>query len=382
MKSIFENVDGYDEIKRARERLPRSSQASDHVHATRTIDRTHPNRVRLVVDGIRQETTSAKTIRLVSPTGYLPPFQAGQYISLYVDINGIRTCRPYSITSTPLSRGFYELTTKRMPDPFVSAYLNDDLKVGDSLESSSPDGQFFYNPLIHGQDLVMLAGGSGITPVISIIRDLVERRPDVRISLLYGSSTPDDIIFFDALAVMEERNANLKVTHVISSPPAGYAGKTGLISAELIGENTPDARSSTYFVCGPEAMYRFCLAELDRMGIPRKRIRTELFGPPDDITSCAGWPDHLSAGECVEVCLDGGQPFPAKVGEPLLIAFERNRQSVPAACRTGQCSMCRVRIKAGDIFESPGSGLRRSDRWFGYVHACMAYPISDVEVCS
>ncbi len=376
-KSIFERIEGHAESLLARRASQSVTSASDVMHATATVNRIHPPRIRVFVDQVSRETRSSKTFRLTPEQGCLPPFQAGQYVSLYTQVGDVHTCRPYSITSVPSAGQHYEITVKRMPDAFVSGHLVDNLAMGDELEISAPDGQFYYNPLIHGHSLIMLAGGSGITPIMSIIRDLTTRRPEVGISLLYGSSRPDDIIFHDALDAISHAHSQFSVTHVLSEPPPGFAGPSGFISADLI-RGTGCLETATVFVCGPQAMNHHCLRILGNLGVPRKRIRTELFGPPDDVSQCDGWPQELSPTSKVRVEIAGGKSFAARTGEPLLAAFERNRVGIPAICRTGQCCMCRVKILKGTIFEPPESGRRRSDRWFGYANACMSYPVTDL----
>ena len=112
---------------------------------------------------------------MVSETGYLPPFQAGQYVNLFVETQGVRSSRPYSIASPPNQRAYYDLTVKAVPDGFVSLYLLEDVKVGDRLSSTGPMGGFFHNPLSHSNEVVYLAGGSGITPMMSMIREVTDR---------------------------------------------------------------------------------------------------------------------------------------------------------------------------------------------------------------
>jgi len=114
--------------------------------------------MKLRVSEIIDETTSTKTLRLVSQDGYLPPFLAGQYIALFLDLSGIRTSRPYTISSPPNQTGFYEITIRRVEDGLVSNYLLDEVKKGDELESSGPAGNFYHNPLFHDRTMVCIRG--------------------------------------------------------------------------------------------------------------------------------------------------------------------------------------------------------------------------------
>jgi ferredoxin-NADP reductase len=317
---------------------------------------------------------------VVSETGYLPPFQAGQYINVFVAAQGVRSSRPYSIASAPNQRAYYDLTVKAVPDGFVSLFLLEDVAVGDRLTSTGPMGGFFHNPLSHSKDVVYLAGGSGITPMMSMIREVTDRGLDRRMHLLYGSRTPDDIIFADELERLAAAHDNLTVDMVISEPPDGYQGLTGFLDRELISERAGDLTNKTFFVCGPEAMYTLCRSELEALGLKRKQIRVEAYGPPGDVTAAPGWPEGLSADTTFTVKVSEGRTIEARAGEPLINSLERRDMVLPAGCRSGECSLCRVKLLSGKVFHAEGTKLRKTDLQFGYIHPCMAYPVEDLEI--
>jgi len=347
---------------------------------SRVINRLHPPILKLRVSEIRKETTSATTFRLVSENGYLPPFQAGQYISVCVDIEGIRTSRPYSISSPPNQIGFYDITVRRVEDGFVSTYLLDEVKAGDTFETTSPSGQFYYNPLFHGKTLVFLAGGSGITPFMSMIREATDRDLDRKIHLIYGSESVDDVIFHGELANRAKNHATFTYSLVISNPDKGYSGLTGFITARLIKDVVDDTGSKTFYICGPEAMYAFCLPELEKLKLPERKIRKEMFGPPKDVSGDPGWPEDVRPDAEFAVDIKGRKKIRAKAAEPLITSLERSGIIIPSSCRSGQCSLCRVKLLSGKIFQPKGVLLRKSDRQFGYIHACMAYPLEDLKI--
>ena len=153
-RDFRQEIEGYAEIRREIEvlRRYRFDYTSNKGKVGQILDLLHPQRLRLQVSEIREETKTAKSFRLVSPDGYLPPFQAGQYINLFVDIGGVRTSRPYSISSPPNQSGYYEIAARKVEDGFVSSYLLEAVKAGDRFESTAPTGNFYYNPLFHGND--------------------------------------------------------------------------------------------------------------------------------------------------------------------------------------------------------------------------------------
>lgn len=344
------------------------------------INMLHPQRLSLQVSEVRQETRATKTFRLVSTNAYLPPFQAGQYINLFVEVGGVRTSRPYSIASPPNQIGYYDITVRKVEDGFVSSCLVDEVKVGDKFESTSPAGNFYHNPLFHGIDLVFLAGGSGITPFMSMIREVTDRGLARDIHLIYGCQHPDDVIFGEELGDRAKRHSNLTVTVVISDPPPGYVGLTGFITADLLRKALGDISSKTFYICGPEDMYAFCLPELEKLGVPRRRVRREVFGPPKDVTSQPGWPRDVSTDTRFKVKLKSGRAIAARAGEPLMISLEKAGIGIPASCRSGECSLCRTKLIAGRVYQPRDVKLRKSDRLFGYIHPCLAYPLDDCEI--
>jgi ferredoxin-NADP reductase len=375
-------IEGYAEIQKEIEILQKYpfDYTSLKGRVPHVLNFLHPKKIRLQVSEIREETKTAKSFRLVSSDRYLPPFQAGQYINLFVDIGGIRTSRPYSISSPPNQTGYYEITVRRVEDGFVSNYLLDTVKAADQLESTGPAGNFYYQPLFHGSDLVFLAGGSGITPFMSMIREVTECGLPRRIHLFYGSQRLDDVIFGEELEERARRHENLRVTQVISEPPQNYEGFTGFITERLMGRVLGRVSGKTFYLCGPEAMYAYCLPELLKLQVPGRKIRMEVFGPPRDVTAQPGWPEGMSADTRFQVAIKGGGRIDALAGEPLMISMERAGVQIPASCRSGECSLCRTKLLSGKVFQPPEAKLRKSDRTYGYIHPCVAYPLEDLEI--
>jgi len=345
----------------------------------RLVSFYHPARLSLTVSQIKEETTTVKSIRLVSDSGYHPPFLAGQYLNLFVEIGGVHTSRPYSIASAPTQTGHYEITVRKVEDGFVSDYLLTELKPGDGLTSSGPAGNFHHNPLFHGEKLAFIAGGSGITPFMSQIRELADRCLRRRIHLFYGCRKEDDVIFQMELEHIAAAYPNFTWDLIVSEPDTAYRGLKGFITAQLIKERLGDI-DWMFYLCGPPAMYQFCLPQLEQLGIPANRIRVELMGTPKEITASPGWPEGVTAQAQFTVAIKGKGIIPALAGEPLMIALERAHFPIPALCRSGECSLCRTKLLAGQVYQPPSVKLRKSDRTFGYIHPCMAYPISDLEL--
>ncbi len=294
-KGIWQEFDGYQEIVeeiKVSRKFGGTVNAAD-MSAEEYIRRLHPDKLELCVSEIVEETPSTKTLRLVSRDHYLPPFQAGQYIALYLEIDGIRTSRPYSISSQPNQTGFYDITIRRVENGLVSNYLLDKVKRGDVITCSGPAGNFYFNPLIHQKTMVCIAGGSGITPFMSMVREIIDCGLDRSVYLFYGNKTTDDIIFGAELARVSQRFENIHYLPVIEEAAADYGGACGFVTRDIIWEALEGIEEKSYFICGPMGLYEFCLPELETLGIPRRKIKQEMYGAPPHIWQYPGWPPHV-----------------------------------------------------------------------------------------
>ena len=380
-KEIFQQVEGYNEIINESAILEKYGfdYQTRKGEVKSIIDALHPQRLDLTVSEMTQETTSAKSIKLVNEGGCQPPFQSGQYINVFVDAGGVRTSRPYSIASSPTQTGHYELTVRKVEDGFVSDYLMNELKPGDKISSSSPSGNFHYNPLFHGNKLALIAGGSGITPFMSMIRELSDKNLSRRLHLFYGCRVEDDVIYRAELDRIASAHKNFTWDLVVSEPTPSYRGHKGFINAGLIKERL-DGLDWMFFICGPQAMYQFCLPELEKLQVPSRKIKVEVMGAPKNIVAYPGWPENVKAGDVFKVAVKGKKTINASALEPLMISLERAGMVIPALCRSGECSLCRTKLLSGKVYQPNDVKLRKSDRTFGYIHPCMAYPTTDIEI--
>ena len=339
----------------------------------------HPASLALCIASIREETGVVRTYRLVPAQdgASLPPFRAGQYLSIGDTINGVSVTRPYSICCTPDESAlgnYYDITVKTKADGFFSTHVLDTWAPGTQLQSSGPQGVFYYEPLRDGQELVCLAGGTGITPFRSIIGDALAHT-NARFTLFFGVACPDELLFlkdFDALA--RQHPDRFRIIAVCADADDSWEGERGFLSAAIMQGHIPSIKASCFFICGPEGLKRYFESESRQWGLTPRQVRTENYGAG---TIAAGL-DSVA----IEVTCEGNATIiPADPDETVMVALERAGMEPPSLCRSGDCGWCRSRLVEGEIFVRPGiNGVRKADDTFGYFHPCISYPRSSIRM--
>ena len=343
----------------------------------------HPDYQKFVIAEIMDhEDADAKTFVLKradgKPAAY---FRAGQYISLKLPIGDSFVTRPYSISSSPkwALEGKIAITVKKNPGGFAADWMLDNFRVGDEVIGSDGQGQFYYESLRDSKNVIALAGGSGITPFLSMayaIRDGIE---DFNLTILFGSRTEKAILFKAELDAITSVCDKVKVINVLSDEAKdGY--ENGFITAELIKKYAP-ADDYSVFICGPEAMYRFAADEVKKLGLDRKHVRRELLGATKKVWEQPGYPQDKK-DKVFKVTVRQGDTekvIDAGANEPLLVAIERAGIKAPSRCRSGECGWCRSRLISGEVFiPEETDGRRWADKQSGEIHPCASFPIADL----
>ena len=314
-------------------------------------------------------------------TEMLAYFKAGQYISVDLTIGQAVLTRAYTLSSCPADalKGFYTITIKRSAGGFASNFICDNWKVGTRVDVSAPDGDMNYEPLRDAPYIVGLAGGTGITPFMSLAGAIADGTEKCTLTLLYGSRTEKDIMFRKELEALAGSCDKIKVVHVLSDEQKdGF--ESGFISAELIKKYAPQGDYSI-FMCGPQAMYRFLDKEVEKLGLPRRRVRHDAYGEYHNADHDDGFPKD-AVGKTFNLTVELPQGvkkiIPAKSGESILVALERAGIKAPSKCRSGECGFCRSRLKSGTFYVPPVMEYRRkADVAYGYIHPCCSFPTSD-----
>lgn len=306
-------------------------------------------------------------------------FRASQYVSVSLNIGGAVLSKPYTIRSGPGSAlgedgTSYVLTIKRTEPGYASKWILENWKEGDAVELSGPLGDFYYDRIRDAKTVVALAGGSGITPFFSMAEAIADGIEDFELTILYGSRTAEGILLREELdAVAERSGGRVKVVHVLSDEEReGY--EHGFLTAELVRKYAPEGDYSV-FMCGPQAMYDYEERELQKLSLPRRRIRRELSG--DCIMS-----EPAKVKYKLTLDIHGyRRTIDCLANESLEWAIERAGIKAPTHCRSGECGWCHARLVSGEVFvPERADGRRGADLKFGWLHPCASFPRSDVEL--
>lgn len=327
-------------------------------------------------------------------------FRPGQFVTIEPVIDGRPVPRCYSVSSTPSRPCTFSITVKRVPGGLVSNWLHDHLRAGDSLTVSAPQGDFNIvdRP---AERILMLSGGSGITPVMSMLRWLHDTAADVDIHFVHAARSPEDIIFRRELEAMDRANDRLQLSVTCESTGSGsWPGHRGRLSASILQQMVPDLSERTVFTCGPEPYMEAMRDILGGLGFPAGQYHEESFGgaPPtasvtetrtpaihagdDDTDDNAGDVGEATAVEtgCTVRLARTGTEFTCAPSETLLEAVQNNGSWIPCACQMGVCGSCKVLKTAGDTHMQHMGGISDDEEAAGYVLACCTYPAGPVEL--
>lgn len=343
---------------------------------------------RLAVSDLVRETEDAVSIAFVVPTELAEDysFTPGQYLTLRAILEGEEARRSYSICSGP-SDGELRIAVKKIDNGLFSTWANSGIRVGDELDVMTPTGRFGLDrDPGDGRIHVGFAAGSGITPILSILRGVLEREPTSRFFLFYGNRTSRDILFRSTLERLKDRYlGRLAIFHVLSREEQDLPILTGRLDGEkariLLRSIVPVASVDRVFICGPQAMSEDLEATLRELGVSQDAIHVERFvsaegGRPRRapvVLETAGPPAHRGA-----VIVDGKRrDIPIAAGEAILDAALRAGMDLPFACKGGMCSTCRARLVEGSAEMALNYSLEAWELKAGFILTCQAHPTSE-----
>jgi ring-1,2-phenylacetyl-CoA epoxidase subunit PaaE len=306
-------------------------------------------------------------------------FRAGQSLTLRRFVDGREERRSYSICAAEGAAP--RIGVREVPDGLFSTWLVHDVRPGDQVDVATPTGTFTPDVTEPGSH-VLIAAGSGITPVLSIAASVL-REPGADVTLLYGNRRTDTVMFADELADLKDRYPDrISLVHVLSREPREPELFTGRLDAAKLMSLMPlvPTRVDQWWLCGPFGMVTDARAVLARLGVPPERIHRELFYvdevPPEPVRH----EDHPVDGVTSEVTvmLDGRSTTVALSRDtPVLDGAQRVRPDLPFACRGGVCGTCRAKVTDGLVHMRRNFALEPAELAAGFVLTCQSLPLSD-----
>ena len=348
---------------------------AEHFHALRVAE-------------VVPETSEANSIRFEIPLELREKFafKAGQHLTLRATINGEEVRRNYSLCTAP-EEGDWLVTVKRIGGGLFSNWVGDQLKAGDTVDVMPPHGSFTTEfEATQKRHLVGIAGGSGITPVMSLIKTTLRHEPDSRFTLLYGNRDSSSVIFLEALAGLKDKYLNrLEIYHFLDQEDQDIDLFNGMLNRERCDEAiaalVPDAADvAGWFICGPGPMMDAAEGALLDRNVPKDRIHIERFTadrPPEAVAREIAELQTKAEGATVSVTLDGRtRRVPFTAGN-ILDSARAAGLPAPFACKAGVCATCRARVTSGKVEMAARYGLTDEEVADGYVLTCQSVPLGD-----
>lgn len=336
--------------------------------------------MKLLVKDIIKETDDAVSIcfkngNLFKKLKYKP----GQFLTIHVPIDKMVQKRAYSFSSNPYTDKDLKITIKRVEKGLVSNYVHDNLKVGDKLEVDDPAGSFFVEPAKKTKkQYVLFAGGSGVTPMFSIVKSILTEEIDSKILLIYANQSIDSIIFHEDIKSIEKEHPNkFAVEHIISSNKDDYENySSGLATKKLIDgileKHGLSYEDHVYMICGPFGYMEKIKEVLKANGIARNQIKLEVFKSPE--VKISG--KNLLSD--VTLKFEGKtHAIKVKGDTSILKQAMSNNIVIPYSCRSGMCSTCKAKCIEGEVEMTEGHFLPQSDVDNGDILTCISYPVSE-----
>jgi ferredoxin-NADP reductase len=340
------------------------------------------------------ETRDTRTFTLAADPPRLFSYKPGQFVTLELPVDGRTLRRSYTISSSPSRPYTLSITVKRVPKGWVSNWLHDTMVPGFELELIGPHGHFtcFDRPAAR---LLFIAGGSGVTPAMSMLRWLADTGCAADIVLINNVRTPDDVIFGQELRHLSSRLGDalrLAVVPSRMSPGQSWNGPTGQFSEALLRLLAPDFLEREVFVCGPAGYMAMIKTLLQARGFPMARYHEESFGgapnpamallpapqatpaapaAPKETAAAAPAPVVAAPADARLVFRTSNKAVSCNLGESILEAAERNAIQVPSSCRSGVCGTCRMRKLSGNVSMDGQAALSDPEIADGYFLACI-----------
>lgn len=336
----------------------------------RREESTFPGERKLRVVAVHRETDDAVSLVLEKPEGEV--FPAGQFLTFILHVGGREVRRSYSLSCSPSERHF-RVTVKRVAGGLASTWMTEQVKAGDVLRMRGPSGNFTFDPRAAPKHLLLIGGGSGITPLFGILKTALETNAEAEITLLFANRSASDVIFRRDLDALAAAHPNVRIEHILESEPGANAQRRLTeedLARALRGHGPGDTHA---YVCGPEPMMDLAVAALGALGFPSNLVHTERFLSLRVSESAA-----MKLPNSRVTLRLAGREAGVSPGQTLLEGALAAKLDLDFSCTMGGCGACKARLCSGEILMDEPNCLTDDERKAGLVLTCISRPITDV----
>jgi ferredoxin-NADP reductase len=322
---------------------------------------------------IEPQTPDAKTLRFLLPAHQSITPRPGQFLTFDWMIDGKPIKRSYTICSSPTQRSFVEITPKRVENGYGSKFLNDHAAVGLTVKARGPYGKFHFDESKH-ERIVLIAGGSGITPMVAMLRYIDDLCLKITVTLIYCVRTERDIIFENEITAIQRRVGGFRHVIVLSQPGSEWQGWKGRLRLEILEREVEKPLDCNFFLCGPPAFMELGRALLKEIGVEPSRILQESFGGGVS----AEQHTTVNTGSLELKLSRSALAFNISSDETVLEGAEKNGVLLPSGCRQGNCGTCATKLLSGNVQMEAAEALNDEMRSQGFILPCVSRALSDV----
>ena len=336
--------------------------------------------LKLIIKEVKHETATAVSILFNVPEELKPnyAFIAGQYVNLRLTLDGKEIRRAYSICSSPES-GELRIAVKAVKNGAFSQFANTKLKAGDVLEVGKPEGKFTFDPQADRQkNYVAFVAGSGITPVLSILKSVLKNEPKSSFVLVYGNKSPEETIFYQELHDLQLQYVGRFFVHYVFSQAKAENTLFGRIEKSavnfVLNNKHKELEFDKFYLCGPEEMINLVSNVLKEKNVKESAIKFELFTTSSNENVIK---ENLEGHSKITVMVDDEETtFEMSQKQTILEAALKQGLDAPYSCQGGICSSCLARVTSGTVEMTKNSILTDKEIADGLILTCQAHPTS------
>jgi ferredoxin-NADP reductase len=327
----------------------------------------------LTLARIESQTHDAKTLRFVLPSNQQISPKPGQFLTFDWMIDGKPVKRSYTICSSPTQRNFVEITPKRVENGHVSKFLNDRATIGMTVKARGPYGKFHFDESKHKR-IVLIAAGSGITPMVAMLRYIDDLCLTVDVTLIYCVRTERDLIFANELVTLSSRIPGFRYAVVLSQAGDEWKGWKGRLRREVLDREIDKPLDCMFFLCGPPSFMDLARSLVNDMGVETSRVLQESFGG-----GVSGEKASVTATGPLEIRLArSGLSYHMSSSGTVLENSEQNGVLIPSGCRQGNCGTCATKLLSGNVRMDNEEALTEELRVQGFILPCVSRPLSNL----